>query len=160
MEVALDTKERIASITLDDASIIRRAADVERERATAIADLLASNSFAPYCVQAGPYDIFLSTRDNRLLLRISSAAMDNPREVILPIKPFKQIVKDYFLICESYFEAMNTHQPHRVEALDMARRGIHNEGAEVLLNQLEDRIVLDFDTARRLFTLICVLHIR
>jgi len=155
-----DLKDRIVSITLDDKSIIRRSPDVERERATAISDLLAGNHFAPQCVQEGPYDVFISVRDNRLLIRISSETLETPREVVLPIKPFKQIVKDYFLMCESYLAAVNGGEPHRVEAVDMARRGVHNEGSDLLLMQLRDRITLDFDTARRLFTLICVLHIR
>lgn len=156
----LDSKERISTIKLDEGSIIKRAPEVERERKIAIADLLASNSFAPYCVQEGPYDVFLSVRDNRLLIRISSERLDEPRDVVLPIKPFKQTVKDYFFMCESYLSAVNGGEPHKIEAMDMGRRGIHNEGAELLQNQLEERINLDFATARRLFTLICVLHIR
>lgn len=160
MEVVLDAKERITNITLDDASIVRRAPEVERERSTAISDLLASNCFQPSCVQEGPYDVFLSVRDNRLMLRISSETLEEPRDVIIPIRPFKRIIKDYFFMCESHLEAINGSEPHRVEAIDMARRGIHNEGSELLQTQLEERITLDFNTARRLFTLICVLHIR
>lgn len=160
MEQLLDIKERIASIELDEGTIIKRAPEVERERAIAIADILAGNSFAPYCVQEGPYDVFLSVRDNRLLIRINSENMDEVRDVVLPIKPFKQIIKDYFFMCESYLSAVNGGEPHKIEAMDMGRRGIHNEGSECLQNQLEERINLDFATARRLFTLICVLHIR
>ena len=154
------TKTCIATITLDDASIVRRAKHVEDERRTAIADLIASNHFGPTCVDAGPYDVFLSARDNRLLIRISSEDLDEPRDVVLPIRPFKPIIKDYFLMCESYFDALGTAEPHKIEAIDMGRRGIHNEGSELLQTQLQERIKLDFETARRLFTLICVLHIK
>lgn len=150
----------MVSITLDDSAIIRRAPHIEAERSTAIADLIANNYFAPSCVEAGPYDVFLSVRDNRLLLRVSSDRMEEPRDVILPIRPFKGVIKDYFLVCESYFEALNGCEPHKIEAIDMGRRGIHNEGAELLQQHLAERITLDFPTARRLFTLICVLHIK
>lgn len=156
----LDSKERIASIELDEGTIIRRAPEVERERAIAIADIIAGNSFAPSCVREGPYHVYLSVRDNRLLIRISSESMGEARDVVLPIKPFKQIIKDYFFMCESYLSAVNGGEPHKIEAMDMGRRGIHNEGSECLQNQLAERINLDFATARRLFTLICVLHIR
>lgn len=156
----LDSKERITRIELDESSIIKRAPEVERERATAIADLLDSNSFAPTCVQAGPYDVFISVRDNRLLIRIDSETINEVRDVVLPIKPLKQTIKDYFLMCESYLSAVNGGEPHKIEAMDMGRRGIHNEGSELLQTVLDGRINLDFATARRLFTLICVLHIR
>ncbi|MCI5049373.1 MAG: UPF0262 family protein [Rickettsiales bacterium] len=160
MNVETKTRECIASITLDEGSIIRRSEEVERERATAIADLLARNHFKPHCVQEGPYEVYLSIKDNSLLIRITSDTLTEARDVILPIKPFKGIVKDYFIMVESYLAAVNGGEPHRVEAIDMARRGVHNEGSELLQNQLDGRITLDFDTARRLFTLICVLHIR
>lgn len=154
------TRNVIAAITLDDASIIKRAPHIEDERRTAIADLIASNTFTPHCVDAGPYNVFLSVRDNRLLIRVDSAKLDKPRDVTLPLKPFKQVIKDYFMMCESYFSALGTAEPHKLEALDMGRRGMHNEGSELLQNQLDGRISMDFNTARRLFTLICVLHIR
>lgn len=150
----------IATITLDDARILRRAPHVEAERQTAIRDLLAANAFAPADCPPGPYDIFISTRENRLLLRITCAGLPVGQDVQLPLKPFQRIIKDYFLICESYYDAVSTHNPYKVEALDMSRRGIHNEGSELLQSQLEGKIALDFDTARRLFTLICVLHIK
>lgn len=156
----LEKTDRIASITLDDMSIIRRAPEVERERQTAIADLIAANYFAPAGLEQGPYDVVLSARDNRLGFRISSESMDEPEYIFLAIKPFQRIIKDYFLMVESYLAAINGGQPHRIEAIDMGRRGVHNEGSELLQNSLEDKINLDFDTARRLFTLICVLHIK
>lgn len=156
----LATTDNVRSLTLDDASIVRRAPHIEDERRTAIADLIAGNYFAPQCVDAGPYDVFLSVRENRLLFTISSERLESPREVILPITPFKGIIRDYFMMCESYFAALGQTEPHRLEALDMGRRGVHNEGSELLIQQLDGRIKLDFDTARRLFTLICVLHIK
>lgn len=155
-----DPNHTLIAITLDDASIVRRAPHVEAERQTAIADLVAGNYFFPQCVAAGPYEVFLSARDNRLLFRISSADLPEPREVVLPIAPFRGIIRDYFMMCESYFAALGQVEPHRLEALDMGRRGVHNEGSELLIQQLDGRIKLDFDTARRLFTLICVLHIK
>ncbi len=160
MNILTETRNSIRSITLDESSLIRRAEHIEAERQTAIADLIAANAFTPHCVDAGPYDVFLSVRDNRLLFRVSSEELDEPRDVILSLKPFKRIIKDYFLMCDSYFQMMHSNQTHRLEAIDMGRRGIHNEGSELLQDQLKERITLDFDTARRLFTLICVLHIR
>lgn len=160
MKAETQTRDYIASITLDDASIIRRAAHIEDERRTAIADLIAHNQFTPHCVDAGPYDVFLSVRDNRLLIRISSERLNVPRDVVLPLKSFSRIIKDYFMMCESYFDALGSAEPHRLEAIDMGRRGVHNEGSDLLISLLHERITLDFDTARRLFTLICVLHIK
>lgn len=160
MKVETKTRDYITSIILDDASIVRRAAHIEDERRTAISDLIAHNQFAPHCVDAGPYDVFISARDNRLLIRISSEQLDTPRDVVLPLKSFSRIIKDYFLMCESYFDALGSAEPHRLEAIDMGRRGVHNEGSDLLINLLRERITLDFDTARRLFTLICVLHIK
>jgi uncharacterized protein (UPF0262 family) len=147
------------AITLDEGTIIRRADHIEAERACAINDLLAVNRFAPTCVDAGPYELFLSTRDNKLLFRVSSPNMAEPRDVVLPLQPFKRIIKDYFLLCESYFNALDA-EAHKLEAIDMGRRSIHNEGSELLQETLKERIILDFPTARRLFTLICVLHIK
>lgn len=153
--------ERLTSIVLEDDTIRYRAPEAASERETAIADLLAANAFAPRCMEpCGPYHLHLGIRDNRLYFTIESEKLDAPREVVLPIAPFRRIIKDYFLIFESHLEAVQTAQSHRIEAIDMARRSIHNEGAERLSEQLQDRISLDFDTARRLFTLICVLHIK
>lgn len=152
--------EIMRSISLDDAGLRAKLPQAEAEREAALADLLASSHFAPNCVEAaGPYDVHLGVRDNRLHFHIGSERLSEPREVVLPIAPFRRIVKDYFLIFESHLEAIQSAQTHRIEAIDMARRGIHNEGAELLQTQLTGRISLDFDTARRLFTLICILHI-
>lgn len=151
---------KITSIRLDDASIIRRSAEVEQERATALSDLLHENYFSPSGLPDGPYDVFLSVRDNRLRFEIGSAQLDSSAEIILPLAPFRSIIKDYFLVCETYFDVVKTGDPYRIEAVDMGRRGIHNEGSELLKSLLEGKITMDFDTARRLFTLICVLHIK
>ncbi len=149
----------LTAVTLDEGTIRRRAEHIEAERRTAISDLLEANRFAPTCVEAGPYALFLSTQDNKLLFRVSSEHMAEPRDVTLPMQPFKGLIKDYFLLCESYYEALHA-EPHKLEAIDMGRRGIHNEGSELLQDTLKERIILDFPTARRLFTLICVLHIK
>ncbi len=152
--------ERITSITLDDASILKRSAEIEHERSAALSDILHENQFAPVELNAGPYDLFISVRENRLRLEITSERLESPHEVMLPLAPLRSTIKDYFLICESYFEAVKTGNTYRVEAVDIGRRGIHNEGSELLKSMLSEKIALDFDTARRLFTLICVLHIK
>lgn len=157
---SVSVREYIRSITLDEASFLRRAPEIESERSTAISDLLAENSFQPRCMCCGPYDIHLSVREQRLHMRIASDALHQATELNLTVAPFKRIIKDYFLICESYFEATKANNAFRIEAIDMGRRGIHNEGSELLQNILHERIVIDFDTARRLFTLLCVLHIK
>ncbi len=152
--------ERIEAITLDDASIIKRAPEVEHERMIALIDIVHNNQFAPIGINAGPYKVFLSVRENRMHLSISSATLKTPHLVQVPVFPLKKIIKDYFLICESYFEAIKMANNYRVEAVDMGRRGVHNEGSQLLKDMLKDKIEMDFDTARRLFTLICVLHIK
>ena len=156
-----ETKEYLFEITLDEGSIIRRTPEVDHERAVAIADLIEHNNFAPTGMNCGPYRAHLSILENRLLIDISPeqktlAAM----KVVLPMQPFRSVIKDYFMICESYFEAIKTASPSKIEAIDMGRRGLHNEGSETLKSLLKDKIVIDFETSRRLFTLICVLHIK
>ncbi len=153
-------KQFIANITLDEASVVRRSPDVEHERAVAIYDLLEENSFAPVGDYRGPYHLHLALQENRLLFDIRSEADSALGTVTLPLSPFRRIVRDYFAICESYFEAIKTASPSKIEAIDMGRRGLHNEGSELLRERLDGKIEIDFDTARRLFTLICVLHIR
>ncbi|MDJ0970359.1 MAG: UPF0262 family protein [Kiloniellales bacterium] len=153
-------KQFIANITLDEASVVRRSPDVEHERAVAIYDLLEENRFAPVGDYFGPYHLHLALQENRLLFDIRSEADSALGTVTLPLSPFRRIVKDYFAICESYFEAIKTASPSKIEAIDMGRRGLHNEGSELLRERLDGKIEIDFDTARRLFTLICVLHIR
>ncbi|MAR55794.1 MAG: hypothetical protein CMM93_01290 [Rickettsiales bacterium] len=156
----LATTDAIASIILDEKTFLRRSEEVERERATAITDLLAHNRFRPDQMGDGPYHVSLSLNDNRLIFWIHSESSSEKQEIALSVAPFKRIIKDYFLMYESYQEALISAEPHRLEAIDMGRRGIHNEGSELLQDQLNGKITLDFDTARRLFTLICVLHIK
>ena len=151
---------RIVRIELDERTVVRRSADVEHERAVAIYDLIEANYFKPHLDGAGPYHLVLSARENRLVFAIADDGGTALGEVALGLVAFRRIVKDYFTVCESYFEAIKTAPPSRIEAIDMGRRGLHNEGSELLRAQLKDKIDLDFDTARRLFTLLCVLHIR
>jgi uncharacterized protein (UPF0262 family) len=150
---------RIIDIQLDERTIIRRNDDVEQERRIAIFDLLEGNSFAPAGL-TGPFRIMLRVEDNRLAIDIKDEA-DQPLDTVrLGLARFRRLIRDYFAICDSYYKALRADTPHRLESVDMARRGVHNEGAELLQDCLGGKIELDFDTARRLFTLICVLHIR
>ncbi|GGB52872.1 UPF0262 protein [Tistrella bauzanensis] len=152
---------RIASLKLDQGSVVALGPQVEHERKVAIFDLLEQNHFAPLGVSSdGPFDLLLSIQDNRLYFDISDETGRMLTRVTLPIAPFRGIVKDYFMICESYFSAIKSQSPSQIEAIDMGRRGIHNEGSELLKDRLEGKVELDLDTARRLFTLLCVLHIR
>ncbi len=155
----MPNSEYIAALTLDEGTIIRRAPEVESERATAIRDLLEENQFDPVEMNEGPYKLHLGVTDNRLQFGMTDAN-DNVHLETLTLMPFRRIVKDYFLICESYFDAVKSSNAYKVEAVDMGRRGIHNEGSTMLRDLLQDKIRIDFDTARRLFTLICVLHIK
>lgn len=153
-------KERIAAIALDEGTIIRRTPEIDHERAIALADLLDTNTFAPIGLDAGPYDVLLSIADNRLNIIIKSMELVELSRVVLPLAPFRSIIKDYFLICGSYFDAIKQGSILRIESIDMARRALHNEGSELLTSLLGERITFDFETSRRLFTLVCVLHIK
>ena len=150
---------RIIDIQLDERTIIRRNEDVEQEKRIAIFDLLEGNSFAPAGLD-GPFRILLRVEDNRLAIDIKDGA-DSPLDTVrLGLARFRRLIRDYFAICDSYYKALRADTPHRIEAVDMARRAAHNEAAELLQECLSGKVELDFDTARRLFTLICVLHIR
>lgn len=154
--------DRIAKVTLDDASIIRRTPEVEHERRVAIADLIDENSvtlIGKGTDHPGPYDLFVSVREGRLTLRFTSSAAIT-HDVVIPLPPFRGIIKDYFLMCEGYYEAIKHAPADKIQTLDMARRAVHNEGSELLQAQLAHALTMDFATARRLFTLICVLHIK
>lgn len=153
-------RRRIANIVLDEKTMVRRSAEVEHERAVAIYDLLEDNSFSPKGLPDGPYNLHIAVQENRLLFDIRDTEGKKLRDVILSMTPFRTVVKDYFTICDSYYNAIKKLSPSQIEALDMGRRGLHNEGSELLRERLEGKIDLDLDTARRLFTLICVLHIR
>jgi uncharacterized protein (UPF0262 family) len=155
---------RIIDIALDDKTILWRNADVEQERRIAIFDLLEENSFAPSRAAEhgydGPYKVFLRVVDGRLSIEIRRPD-DSPLEaIILGLASLRRPIKDYFSICESYYDAIRQATPMQIETVDMARRGIHNQAAELLREKLDGKVTVDFDTARRLFTLICVLHIR
>jgi uncharacterized protein (UPF0262 family) len=150
---------RILDVELDERTIIRRNPDVEQERRSAIFDLLQNNFFRP-AAHAGPFRIVLRVEDNRLAIDLKDEAGAPLETVRLGLARFRRLIRDYFAICESYFKAVRTDAPRGLEAIDMARRALHNEGAELLCECLEGKIEMDFDTARRLFTLICVLHIK
>ncbi len=153
-------EQRIARITLDERTVVRRNSDIEHERAVAIADLLVENSFVPRAALEGPFHLHLSVAENRLLLDIRDEDGSSLEQVVLPLSPFRKIVKDYFMICGCYYSAVREASPSRIEAIDMGRRALHDEGGEKLRERLADRVEVDLNTARRLFTLLCVLHIR
>ena len=151
--------KRLVEITLDENSVGRRTPDVEHERKVAIFDLLEENSFAlEERDEDGPYTLHISIAENRLVFAVGNAKDAPITTFMLSLSPFRKIVKDYFMVCESYYDAIKTAPPSRIEALDMGRRGLHNEGSQLLMKRLEGKINTDFDTARRLFTLICALH--
>ncbi|WP_105430931.1 UPF0262 family protein [Neorhizobium sp. T6_25] len=150
---------RLCDVVLDD-SIGRSTPDVEHERAVAIFDLVEENSFEPLGHAGGPYKLKLSLVDAKLMLGITTDKDEQVATHILSLTPFRRIIKDYFMICESYYEAIRSSTPSRIEAIDMGRRGVHNEGSQTLMDRLDGKIRVDFDTARRLFTLVCVLYWR
>ncbi len=154
---------RICAISLDDTGLPPPTPEIEQERKVAMFDLLEENSFilparADRAVSAGPYVLALSIRERRLVFDIRTQSNDIAGEFHLSLGPFRQVVKDYYQICQSYFSAVKSLPPGQIETIDMARRGIHNEGARVLQDRLNGKAEVDTDTARRLFTLICVLH--
>ena len=151
-------KRRLVAVTLDEASIGRSSPDIDHERAVAIYDLIEENSFTPVGHDGGPYTLHLSLAENRLVFDIKLASGEPVVAHMLSLNTFKKIVKDYFMICDSYYQAIRTATPDRIEAIDMGRRGMHDEGSRILQDQIKRKIEVDFDTARRLFTLICVLH--
>ena len=154
------SRARLVEIRLDSGSIVRWSREVEHERQVAVFDLLERNAFALKQGFAGPYLVELSLRDANLVFRIQAENGGQTTELVLPMRPFRRLIKDYFLVCNSYFEAIKTASPSRIEAIDMGRRGLHDEGAEKLADALAAKVQLDDETARRLFTLVCVLHIR
>jgi uncharacterized protein (UPF0262 family) len=155
---------RIIAVELDEKTIIWRNADVEQERRIAIFDLLEGNHFAPHKPYpqgyAGPYRVKLRVEEGRLAIDIAAETGELLETLILGLGSFRRPIKDYFAICDSYFQAIRQSTAAQIETVDMARRGIHNDAAQLLMDRLEGKIAVDFDTARRLFTLICVLHIR
>jgi uncharacterized protein (UPF0262 family) len=149
---------RLIEVTLDEASIGRNNAEVEHEREVAIFDLLEKNRFALEAHDAGPYTLRLSLADNRLVFTVADEAHEPIQHVMLSLSPFRRIVKDYFLICDSYYAAIKTQPAAKIEAIDMGRRGLHDEGSRLLQERLKGKINVDIATARRLFTLLCALH--
>ena len=151
---------RLIDVALDE-TIGRSTPDVEHERAVAIYDLIEENSFQPVGdAPGGPYKLKLSLVESRLVFSVTREDGSPVITHILSLTPFRRIVKDYFMICESYYDAIRSSTPSQIEAIDMGRRGLHNEGSQTLMDRLGGKIDVDFDTARRLFTLICVLHWR
>jgi uncharacterized protein (UPF0262 family) len=150
---------RIIDIELDERSILRRNADIEHERRVAIFDLLEGNSFDP-SGHDGPFRVKLRVEENRLAIDLHDEAGAPLDTIRMGLGRFRRPIRDYFAICDSYFKAVRSDHPRGIEAIDMARRGLHNEGAELLQDCLDGKVAMDFDTARRLFTLICVLHIK
>jgi uncharacterized protein (UPF0262 family) len=151
---------RISAIALDEKSVLSRTPAIEQEREVAISDLLEGNHFKPKGSSVGPYRLSLSVKENRLVFDIARESGVRVGRILLSLTPFRSIVRDYFLVCDSYYKAIRTAPPSQIESLDMGRRAVHNEGTELLMQRLGSKIETDFETARRLFTLICVLHLK
>ncbi|WP_395943843.1 UPF0262 family protein [Brevundimonas sp.] len=149
---------KLVSVELDAATLPAATAEIEHERRVAIFDLVEKNSFEPVGAEGGPYKLKLSLQDNRLVFDIDGD--DFTRTYAISLTPLKGVLKDYLLICDSYYEALRGSSPSQIESVDMGRRGLHNEGAEQLKSRLEGKIVVDHETARRLFTLLCALYRR
>ena len=149
---------RLQSVELDEESLAAVSRDQEQERQIAIFDLLEENFFFPEAASGGPYDLHMGLIENRLVLDVRGPEYE--RRHILSLSPFRSLIKDYFMICESYYQAIRNSTPQQIEALDMGRRGLHNEASELLRTRLSGKIETDLDTARRLFTLICALYRR
>ena len=154
----MSADHKLASVELDAATLPAATAEIEHERRVAIFDLVEKNSFEPVGAEGGPYRLKLSLQDNRLVFDIDGE--DFTRTYAISLTPLKGVLKDYLLICDSYYEALRGSSPSQIESVDMGRRGLHNEGAELLCQRLEGRVALDFETSRRLFTLVCALHQR
>ncbi|HEY2662174.1 MAG TPA: UPF0262 family protein [Caulobacteraceae bacterium] len=152
------SKHFLQCVVLDETSLASASRDQEHERQVAIFDLLEANYFEPQDAPGGPYDLKIALIDNRLALDITGP--DFQHRHLLSLSPFRSVIKDYFLVCESYYDAIRNATPAQIEALDMGRRGLHNEGSTLLRTRLEGKVDTDVDTARRLFTLICALHWR
>jgi uncharacterized protein (UPF0262 family) len=156
----LDERNQLFDVRLEDHNFVARNPEVEHERRIAIYDLLEDNSFAVVGVDKGPYALRLLRQENRLIFEIVGDDGEHISEIPLALSNFRKIIRDYFTVCESYYDAIKVATPSKIEAIDMGRRGLHDEGAELLKLKLAKQIDLDESTARRLFTLICVLHVR
>jgi uncharacterized protein (UPF0262 family) len=154
-----DDKRRLVTVDLDERSLGAVSADAEHERRVAVFDLLEGNSFEIENDESGPYALRLSVLDQRLVFDL--AGQDGvSHQIIVPLTAFRRVIKDYFLVCNSYYDAIRNATPSQIEAIDMGRRGLHDEGGQLLQERLAGRAKMDFGTARRLFTLICTLHVR
>jgi uncharacterized protein (UPF0262 family) len=152
------SRDRLTAITLDPKSLGRASPNVEHEREVAIFDILDGNAFALDGVDRGPYGLHLSIAEDRLQLSVADEAGEAVAAHQMPLTPLKRIIKDYFLVCESYYDAVRSAPPARIQAIDVNRRSLHVEGSKVLVEKLQGKIAVDADTARRLFTLVCALH--
>jgi uncharacterized protein (UPF0262 family) len=153
-----DSKARLVAITLDEASIGRANRNIEHEREVAIFDILESNKFELEGRRGGPYVLNLGLVEDRLVFSVAQQDAEETFTVVLSLTPLRRVIKDYFIVCESYYEAIRTAPPSRIQSIDMGRKALHDEGSRVLLERLKGKISVDDDTARRLFTLICALH--
>lgn len=154
------TDFRITKIELDERSLAPATADIEHERRVAIYDLIEENHFHPIGADSGPFELYLSNAERRLIFDVRKEGGDALGQIHLSMTPFRKIIKDYFMLCESYYDAIRNAAPSQIETIDMARRAMHNEGSEILRERLAEKIELDSGTARRLFTLICSFHMR
>jgi uncharacterized protein (UPF0262 family) len=155
-----NTVGRLVHVELDERTVVRRSPEVEHERAIAIYDLIEENTFSPIGADGMAFRLYLGIEENRLRFDIRDHDDTPVERVTLPIAPFRRVVREYFQICESYYDAIKRLTPSQIEAIDMGRRGLHNDGSTLLMERMADKVEMDFSTARRLFTLMCVLHIR
>ena len=151
---------RLIDVVLDEASIAPRGPDVEHERRIAIFDLLEQNKFAPTGGEGGPYRLKLGVQENRLVFEVQQEDGATHATHVLSLTPLKRVIRDYFVVCETYYQAIRAASPSQIEAIDMGRRGLHDEGSQLLRDRLNGKVTVDHDTARRLFTLICALHVK
>ncbi|MBI1238751.1 MAG: UPF0262 family protein [Alphaproteobacteria bacterium] len=160
-EISAETSPfRIAEVVLDEEDFVAANPQIEHERKVAAFDLIEENSFRPMNSQGGPYRLRLALEENRLVFDIKNETGSEQGRIMLSLTPFRRVIKDYFMVCESYHQAIRTATPSQIEAIDMGRRGLHNEASQILKERLDGKIDMDFDTARRLFTLICALHFK
>ncbi len=152
--------QRIAQVTLDEQTAVRRSPQVEHELKVALYDLADENTFEPAGGFEGPYNLHVGIEENRLFFDIRNLENNPMTRFTLPLSSVRSVVKEYFLICDSYYKAIKNSSPSQIEAIDMGRRGLHNDGGDILKDRLADKVKIDTATARRLFTLVCVLHIR
>jgi uncharacterized protein (UPF0262 family) len=151
---------RIVALEIDEKSLAPAGPDAEHERKVAIFDLIEGNVFRVIGHEGGPYNVTLSLADNRLVFDVAEQDGSQVRKLLLSLTTLRRVIKDYFLICDSYYDAIRASSPSQIEAIDMGRRGLHNEGSQILTEKLADKVEVDFDTSRRLFTLVCALHAR